>query len=346
MQVDFSQIQYSVTQQNQPANHTKAICFCVDEGYLPYALFVAKQILALEKNMDFDICVCLPNMSLVADEFLELDIRFVEINISGFDNLPVGHLSLAAYHRLFLPHIFADDYEYIFYLDADTYVLRPFTEEINKLIKQLPPEFSVGAVADISELQIRVRSDNKLKKIKSYVNYYHERNHIYRNSGVLLINVQNYIQANCLQRVFTYAFDENSNLQCHDQSALNGALLDEMVMLPFTLNWQAHKLTYALVEDCQPYIIHFIGENKPWSLDNEITKPYQQAYQIFFKESFPNLANKVENKYQKRSKNNNRNTLVYDFFSKINGKVQLFLKSNLTNKHKKVKGVLMTPPFV
>lgn len=328
-----------------------AIVFSVDTNYLPFAIFVANQIIELEPNLSLDICICTTDIKAVPKKFYDSKIRFVEIEVNGLDNLPCGRLSASAYHRLFLPDLFAEDYRYLIYLDADTFILKPFTEDLISYLNKLDPCFSIAAAADICELQHKLVAKSHRKKINKYLEQYHQCGHIYRNSGVLALNVKSFLKNNTLDRVIQYAFNKAKELRCHDQSAINGALNTEIALLPFTYNWQVHKLTFSLINDYNPYIIHFIGENKPWNTMNTLTREYTSSYDIFFKNNFFAGYNlEILTPYQKRSKNPKYPNIIRETISKQNEKFKNILtqdRSKLSlNKRKKVIDALNSQQFI
>ncbi|WP_227430616.1 glycosyltransferase family 8 protein [Psychrobacter sp. I-STPA6b] len=346
----LSQLNANITEQNRPATHDNALAFCVDNNYLPYALFVAHQFIAHHPDNPCDICICLPDISQIPQHLLSSSIRFVELQIEGMDNLPVGRLSLAAYHRLFLPQLFAEDYDYIIYLDADAYIMRPFYTQIMQLIQSYPEDFSVAAAADVMELKLQITPSRKFSKVESYVLKYHQHKHLYRNSGVLILNTKNYRQQDVLPRVFGYAFEHINELQCHDQSALNGALLHEIAILPFMFNWQVHSLTYELTDEFKPYIIHFIGNNKPWRLTNRYTQPFQESYQQFIEKNFPKQEFSVYTEYEKRQKQPKYDNSIRELISQKNILFQNFIDNKrswlpYSIKNSKVRNLLKLPSF-
>ena len=281
-----------------------AVVFCVDQGYLAYSLFCAQQIINKEKDRSFDICICLPDIKLVPESFRSLDIRFIELNATGMDSLPVDHLSLAAYNRVFLPHIFAEEYDRIVYLDADVYINKPFFKDLMLLCDDFDSDFCVAAAPDITEVNRHSKIKNGVtSKILDYLRVYHESNHLYRNSGVLVFDVQNCIKCDLVERVFGAAFNKSSNLRCHDQSAINIAFMGEMPVIPFEFNWQLHETNYRLIKKVDPYIIHFISRNKPWIFDCEYTQPYVPQYKAFLTENFPEIVQPLKTHAQIRSLN-------------------------------------------
>lgn len=345
-------ISATISKQTGEAIKDNTLAFCVDDNYLPYALFVVEQFINLHPEIPCDICICMPDISKVPERFLNGQIRFIELTIQGIDTMPVGSLSLAAYYRLFLPQVFKDVYQYIIYLDADTYINRSFYNEMISCINSFPTNFCVAAAADITELKLKSHLKKKAKKVDIYVSSYHKFNHIYRNSGVLLLHTKNYNEKDILNKIFTYAFENTEKLQCHDQSALNGTLLNDIALLPFNFNWQIHTLTYKLTQSVNPYIIHFISDNKPWILKNKFTSNYQSIYKDFLKKNFPNIIPQVLDVYEHRRKTPKYSNSAREFLS-IKGHQ---LRDNLSTISKNltfypkndygIQKILTTMPFL
>ncbi len=315
MDAAINRISAVITNQTSKAQHQNTLAFCVDNNYLPFALFVANQFIDHHSPLPCDICICMSDISQVPKALLTGTIRFIEMAITGIDHMPVGSLSLAAYYRLFLPRIFAQTYDYIIYLDADTYINRPFYDDMMACCAQFPSNFCVAAAADIIELKFKSTMKPTAKKVDHYVRGYHQFDHVYRNSGVLLLNTKNYNYQQVLIKVFSYAFTHADKLQCHDQSALNGALLNDIVLLPFNFNWQIHTLTYKLTQEFNPYILHFISNNKPWVLKNKFTKDYQSIYHNYLVNNFPKQTPQVLNVYEYRKKSPKYSNPAREFVS-------------------------------
>lgn len=309
-------ISATISKQTGKANNSNTLAFCVDERYLPYALFAAEQFITLHPEFPCDICICLPDISKVPEKFKNNQIRFIELSINGIDTLPVGRLSLAAYYRLFLPQIFEDTYQYIIYLDADTYINKPFYHDMMEHVEHFDSDFCVAAAADIMELKFRSSFKCKQTIVDSYVKSYHQSEHIYRNSGVLVFHTKNYVKADVLSKVFNYALENADSLQCHDQSALNRVLLSEIALLPFDFNWQINKLTYKFTDVIDPYIIHFISDNKPWMTDNKYTVKYQSIYKEFLLVNFPEITPEILTMFDKRRKTPKYDNPLKEFVSR------------------------------
>lgn len=347
-------ISATISKQTGRSHNDNALAFCVDERYLPYALFAAEQFITLHPNLPCDICICLPDISKVPEKFKNQKIRFIELSINGINTLPVGRLSLAAYYRLFLPQVFEDTYEYIIYLDADTYINKAFYRDMIGHIKGFSSDFCVAAAADIMELKFRSSFKNKQSIVDSYVKSYHESEHIYRNSGVLVFHTKNYVKEDVLSRVFNYALENASSLQCHDQSALNRVLLNDIALLPFDFNWQINKLTYKFTDVVDPYIIHFISDNKPWMTDNKYTVKYQEIYKAFLLANFPEITPEILTMFDKRRKAPKYDNPVKEFVSREwqrakSNSSETFMQMSGFEKAKdkyNVRQVLVDAPFL
>lgn len=328
----------TISNQIGEAKHTNTVAFCVDDNYLPYALFATEQFINIHPDLPCDICICMPDISRVPESLKKKEIRFIELAIRGIDSLPVGRLSLAAYYRLFLPQIFEDTYKYIIYLDADTYIRKPFYSDLLKHVENFKPSFCVAAASDIMELKFRSSFNGKQtrvdKVVDKYVKSYHESNHIYRNSGVLVFNTKSYVKAEVLSRVFNYAINNAGSLQCHDQTALNRVLLNEIELLPFDFNWQINKLTYKFTDTIDPYIIHFISNNKPWLTDNKYTSKYQVFYKDFLLSNFPEITPEILTLFDQRRKKPKYDNPIREFISR---EWQRF-KSNLSESFMQISG--------
>ena len=278
------EIYATILDQSGPGKYSNTVALCVDENYLPYAVFVAMQINQIEVEK-IDICICLPTLDIIPDSLKTLPIRFIAIDVVGINSLPTDHLSIAAYYRLFLPSIFANDYKHIIYLDADVYIRKPFIKPILDELKD--NDYAVAAAPYMGEVELAAFSHLKNSKIQKYLSRYHELNHLYRNSGVLVFNVAVFNELKIKDRIFITAINNKDKLESHDQSALNLALLDEIALLPLSFNWQLNLLSSTVVSEIDPYIIHFVNIYKPWQTVTTYISEYIPQYRQFLETHFP-----------------------------------------------------------
>lgn len=320
----MNSLKATLINQTQSAKHSNAVIFSVDEAYVPFACFVANQIIEKEAPTNFDICICLPDISSVPQFFLNKEIRFCEIKVDGIDNLPIHNLSIAAYHRFFLPKLFEQEYDYLLYLDADTYLTNPF---ISDLFKQDLSKVTLAAAPDIAYLS--VQSDPKFtkkleKELVAYLKRYDDKNHIYRNSGVLLINSSYFIDNDYLNRILTTAFTKIDQLRCHDQTALNMSIGNELQYLPLTMNWQSNRYFNRLIPIFSPNLIHFISEQKPWLGGKHLmAKKYYDEYASFLTKHFPNVKHYPPNSgYEFRKSNPKYQNPIHEWISRESAEIK------------------------
>lgn len=326
-------ISATVLDQTRSNKHSNAIALCVDENYLPYALFVALQIIELE-SYPIDICICTPNLNNVPEHFKKLPIRFLAVDIEGIDNLRTDHLSKAIYYRLFLPELLKSDYNYIIYLDADVYIRKPFLNELFNIIQNYPDDFSVAASPYMGEVEMLTFPESQNKKIKRYLNRYHSKNHLYRNSGVLILNVKNFLNQDIQSKIFNTIRGNPDKLESHDQSAINLTLLSDISLLPIQFNWQLNPLSFSIINEVDPFIIHFVNVNKPWVTKNYYLKEFINEYESFINKNFTHLRFNPLTEIEKRTINPKysgiKEAISYRWFKRKVGKkeAQLYKEYN------------------
>lgn len=281
------------------SQHKKAVAFCVDRNYLPYASFVAQQIVAKEQNIDFDIVICLPHTEELPQINPSSNIRYCSIDYSSMLNLPVGRLSIAAYYKIFLPAIFKDDYEQILYFDADVYLNQSC---ISSLMDKHKEDKGIVMAVDISEIERK----SGLNFHNNYLDRYVALKHQYRNSGVILYNTEKLLAINYLDQLMEYAQKNKSKLLRHDQTLINTVLHDQIGSLSFLYNYQLIETTIPLLDEFKPKVLHFVGELKPWNTEHGFIGSYHEEYNTFMKHYFPNYQlyskSEFQVKYESRKK--------------------------------------------
>jgi len=114
------------------------------------------------------------------------------------------HLGISMYSRLFISKILDDDINKLIYLDADTVVNGTLVDLINIDVD----DFYVGGVLDFS-------GDNNKKNIGM------DKNHIYINSGVLLINLDKWRKNNVENYFIEFIRSSKNKKFINDQNAIN-----------------------------------------------------------------------------------------------------------------------------
>jgi len=269
---------------SRPAQSSKAVVFCVDEAYLPFAFFAASQLWHMSDHTDFDIVICAPEGTRVPDTLSNLNIRLATLATDGlFEGLYVdARRTEAVYHRLALPAVFADEYERLLYLDADVFI-------------------HGGQFAALFDVDLR---GHAIAAVRDNLQWTKPNRHIadfikmgigpekYFNSGVLLIDVAAYQSQQILESCITYGRDNNDKLRQHDQELLNCVLQGNWAELSPVWNWQ-QPVRSAYFEVMVPVAItHFIGPRKPWNDAAGLIPPrFTIAFRAFLSRHFPEIGN-------------------------------------------------------
>lgn len=219
-----------------------------------------------------------------------------------------GHLSSAAYYRLFAPSIFRD-YGRIVYLDCDVTLLANMAELFDVDLGGK----SIGAVRDYFALR-----DLAHANVPGWANQLALRDTDgYFNSGVLVMDLSAMRAMRCQDRCLQWLREVKTPF-CHDQDVLNHVLEGDVAYLDPVWNatpcW-AKALGSAIFESEllpnryaeylaameSPKILHYAAPEKPWHLPHlpYADKFWQYAESTpFFKEiilySLVELSHKVD----------------------------------------------------
>ena len=173
-----------------------------------------------------------------------------------FGARPVNHhLSRTAYARILMPLLLPEAQGRLLYVDCDTLINAPLAP-LAELDMQ---RFAVAAVDDIARLDpIRHAERNRAIGLPGEMRYF--------NSGVLLIDLDQWRRESLSERVMAFAAD-HPDLPMMDQDALNGTLRGQW--LPLDERWNLHRRLVKgryegdAVDWGDAAIIHFIGQVKP-----------------------------------------------------------------------------------
>lgn len=272
-----------ITEQTQPARFDKAVVFCCDNNYLPFALFAARQIALLPGERDYDICIVSHEAIKVPAPLRALGIRVCQVDTGGaFQGQDVNQrFGEATYLRLALPLIFRAEYRRLVYLDCDIFVEGG---DFSALMETDMGAHCVAAVRDIGQWFKPGRSAAEFDTAGlSQTSYF--------NSGVLVIDSAAYQSQNILDQCLETGRRLNGKLLLVDQSLLNIALHKKWAELPPKWNWQLSVKRPFFEQIDGPNIIHFISDAKPWNGDTKGGLParYRKAYARFLQAYFPHI---------------------------------------------------------
>jgi len=182
-----------------------------------------------------------------------------------------SYVSFSAYSRLFIPKILKNDFDRAIYIDSDTIVagnLQPLTE----LDLQGKP-FAIG-------YDCLHNSYKKLIGIQPLAPYF--------NSGVLVMDLLEWENSRCTERIFDYMTNVRHDFMFGDQDYFSLVLADDATILPPQYNFLTHFQMFKTRNDVlhatgipasawyteeqyaaaqkNPVIHHFLGHTlgRPW----------------------------------------------------------------------------------
>lgn len=277
--------------QSAPARHRRAVFFCVDRRFFPYALFVADQIARKCPARGFDICILTDHAPDPHPLWEGGRIRILTVDFAALADLLAtdARISLVAYLRIFAPAMLAADYDRLLYLDADVFYQRG---DLDRLLGLDLGGRALGAVRDMIQLR---KPDRRPADTAPFV----EGHHRYFNSGVLLIDVAGFVAADVAGRAVAFAAEHAERLRAlqranrffHDQTILNILFRDAWAELSLVWNYEySHQTMYfaAMFDVC---IYHFVGRRKPFKGSyGGFPRRFTQEYRRFFAEDYPDPA--------------------------------------------------------
>lgn len=233
-------------------NNKINVCLSSDNNYAKFAGIVIISILSnasFEDDLSFYILdggISEENKNKIYSlkKIKDCDITFVPIEqtlFSDFKNITThSYISIPAYFRLKLPSLLPDVNKVI-YLDCDVIVQKSLRDLFNINMEEYP----IAGVFDVKK---------KMRKI----------NPTYVNSGILVMNLENMRTQNLEKKFFEYTKEHYSEIVCGDQEIINQVCKGNILLLDSKWNVQISNFSNRSDYTKNPYIIHYIGKNKPW----------------------------------------------------------------------------------
>ncbi|HVY18820.1 MAG TPA: glycosyltransferase [Bauldia sp.] len=162
----------------------------------------------------------------------------------------IGHVSGAAFFRLFLPDVSANDVERLVYVDVDVAV------EDDRIFRLFDLDLGTHTIAAVRDLTMtfepRAANKRELALAGESGKYFY--------SGMLVIDPDRYRAANLANRIFEYAMQNG----LHDQAAMNAILRGDWLELSPAMNMTTPIWNSFVRRAFPPSIVHFMGPIKPW----------------------------------------------------------------------------------
>ncbi len=198
--------------------------------------------------LDNDISsVNIQKIKLIGQKY-KVDLFFYFVSASDLDNYPKpNYLPRSAYLRILIPELLPVDINKVLYLDTDVVVLGDILELYNQALEG----FSLGAVRDIMADEIlRIHFDKKVR------NYF--------NSGVLLINLQNWRRLMLTEKVKEFILLRGKEIIRADQDILNSLFINDWLPLNKRFNSDLKRGNPNKKIEDNTIVLHYSDKVKPW----------------------------------------------------------------------------------
>ena len=273
---------------NQASSTHFDIAFCVDAHYLQPAMTAITSIKTTFSQLA-SLTVHVFHATLTDEQCRILrdsvgptpTLAFHTMSADVLSAFPLPHgatpwVTSAAYIRTYIPQILRSTAR-VLYLDADILV----TGDLTPLFRH---QFTAGSI-------LAACSDPFIPRWGSRAGIQAEhvlagRHHIpYFNSGVLLMDIDAWNQANATQLAEEYAITNAGKILFGDQEILNAVIAGRFDLLHQRWNTPAHGVDGAdnpshCLEEVA--VVHFLGRHKPW-----ITPPKSQELADLYNKAGP-----------------------------------------------------------
>ncbi len=220
-----------------------------------------------ENHPDADFCVYLLHREVgqqALDTLYQLiegyqqTAHFCDVMLHHTDTFVVsGHITLAAYLRVFIPTYIDESVSKIIYLDADIII----NDRIEPLWNTDIEAYAIAAV------------ENVVPDIKTVLS--ESKHQDYFNDGVMLMNLRRWRSEDIMQQTLSFIRENPEKIVYHDQDALNVVLNEKWLPLHPKYNMQgalfmdeftAFRGNPSDLREAidHPVIIHYSTPLKPW----------------------------------------------------------------------------------
>lgn len=217
-------------------------------------------------------------------------IKFLKMDENMFKGYLVSErLTQAIYYRLLIPDLLlGENVQKAIYLDCDLILNADISELWNV-------ELGRNVLAAVAETNEGCRYVSSPRALRLYKELGIPEKNKYFNSGVLVMNLEEWRKRNITAKVCNYLTENCEQVIYHDQDGLNAILWDSWLELPTDWNVMSylfiteHKhqvinMEKETVEQLRrkPKIVHFTGWKKPWI--EECVHPYASLYRKYAQE--------------------------------------------------------------
>ncbi len=251
------------------------VFFVVDERYFPLAYVNGARIAQLAEN---DIAVEIFVESAGVPDFPPVDgvcVRHNRLSPHLPDNLPFNeHFPAVVWNRIAAPAVLQETgYKRALYLDADIGI----AGDISSVFSLEIVDARLAAVPDAG-MQVPYSIFDSKRTSRQYLEAIGIRNRRYFNSGVLLLDIDNWVKMDVFSRLPDYSAQCDGRSILLDQDFLNVVFQDIWQTLSPRWNFQGMLLDLELEPVLRPLIVHYTGLIKPWFKEHFKGDPVHAAY--------------------------------------------------------------------
>ena len=183
----------------------------------------------------------------------DININIYIIDETIFNDLPTtSYITKAMYNRFLIPLILKDVTDRVLYIDADIVCLN----SIENLKKINIDNKIIAVIEESNDYVVKKRVKDLSLTSKKYF-----------NSGVLYININNWINRDINNKLINYA-KSVKDLIFPDQDILNVILekdclyIDQKYNYTFDVRYKSNRYIYNLPQNI--VFLHYVGKFKPW----------------------------------------------------------------------------------
>lgn len=245
------------------------VVFSADCSYVPHLATAVTSLLETNRSLVERIWVITDASDSRAFRLFQRDAferyglmpEALDVAASRFDTMYVsGHVSWAAYSRFLLGELLPSYVSRVLYLDSDLIVVGSLKELLTR------PRLRGGKTRQI--IQAISRDTGR------HLEQFGFRNDNYFNSGVLLVDLEQWRREGIQDQLFERAEQLFGKLHLWDQDVLNLVLEDKWSELPGRFNETALE-----TKSPDAHIVHFVGGTKPWMVGGH--HPYRDDYRRY-----------------------------------------------------------------
>jgi Glycosyl transferase family 8 len=261
--------------------HDRAVIFCCDRHYFPYALFVLRQIVFHCPNRDFDFVVATQDDLEIPQWAADVGLRVHKVGqLDPAGNLARFRGSLAPLFRMLIAKELGHLYRRVLYLDCDLFFEGA---DLSRLMEVNLGPHAFGVVRDVMAVLFKDfhAPEFKAAGLPAF-NYF--------NTGVMVLDTAAFIEQDLEARGWDVAKRFPQSMTLADQSILNMVLQGKYAELAPCWNWMSN-VNLPLVPHTYPvYFRHFVGQIKPnTDPSGRLEARFRHAYVEFFRLYMPEM---------------------------------------------------------